>query len=339
MIRVGLLGLGFMGRGHFDRYQQLADVQVTAIADAEPERRQGRLLANGNIDLGLKELDLAGIAVYADAQELVERADVDVVDVCLPTHLHSRLAVAALQAGKHVLCEKPMAPSLREADAMIAAAQASGRTLMIAQCIRFWPEYTYLTRTLREGTLGKLLSLRLTRSGTAPRWSWQGWMLDADRSGGALLDLHIHDVDYVHSLLGKPQAILAQGGNSGATTGYDIVSAAYQYDAVPRVSVEGAWMRAGWGFRAGYEALFEEGLLTYAGWQAPTLTLYRPGAEPATPEDFESGDAYVNEIRYFADCVASGQAPTRCPPQEARDSLALALKEKESIEKRALVRL
>jgi predicted dehydrogenase len=136
MIRIGILGAGFMGRGHYDRYQKIPGVQVTAWADVEADRRKGVLLAQGNIDLGLKKLDLSGVTTYAGAAQLIAKAKVDVVDVCLPTYLHSRYAVAALQAGKHVFCEKPMALSLAQADAMVAAANQSGRTLMIGHCIR-----------------------------------------------------------------------------------------------------------------------------------------------------------------------------------------------------------
>jgi predicted dehydrogenase len=339
MIKIGILGAGFMGRGHYDRYQKIPGVQVTAWADVEAERRKGVLLAQGNIDLGLKKLDLSGVTSYAGAAQLIAKSDVDVVDVCLPTYLHSRYAVAALQSGKHVFCEKPMALSLSQADAMIEAAAANRRTLMIGQCIRFWPEYLYLKKLIESQELGKPLSLRFSRMGTAPLWSWQGWMLDAKKSGGAILDLHIHDVDFVHYMLGKPRAIYAQGGNAGSTTGEDFVEAVYDYPDIPRVTIEAGWMRGGLGFQAGYDAWFEGGFLRYRGWETPALSLYlNDGKEPTHPQA-EPGDAYSNELLYFVECLNKGLAPTRCLPESARDSLALIFAEQKSLRKKALVRL
>lgn len=337
MIKIGILGMGFMGRGHFGRYATIPGAKVTAVADVEPERRRGELQVQGNIDLGLGKLDMSGVQAFAAAEELIAQADVDVVDVCLPTYLHSRYSVAALQAGKHVFCEKPMALSLAEADAMLEAAEQTGRLLMIGHCIRFWPEFLYLKELVDNQTLGKLLSLRMSRLGTGPLWSWDGWMLDAARSGGAVLDLHIHDVDFVHYMLGKPAVIDAQGGEAGGATGLNFVMAAYRYRHVPRVTIEGGWMRAGLGFQASYDAWFEGGFLQYKGWETPTLTLYRNDAQEATHPEVAPGDAYTNELRYFLDCVATGTPPERCLPRSARDSLALVFKEQESVRRLAPV--
>jgi len=339
MIKVGILGMGFIGRGHFSRIASIPDAKVTAVADVEPERRQGLLQIEGNIDLGLEKLDTTGVIPYDSAERLIVAAPVDVVDVCLPTYLHRRYTVAALDAGKHVFCEKPMALTLADADAMLEAAAKSGRLLMIGHCIRFWPEYMYLKKTMDSRELGALLSLRLSRMGTAPAWSWQGWMLDAKRSGGAILDLHVHDVDFMHHLLGNPRAVFAQGGHAGATSGYDFAEAAYQYDHVPRVTVEGGWMLGPLGFQASYDAWFEGGFLCYRGWESPTLTLYRNGEKSGTHPQFEPGDAYTNELRYFLDCVAKRKSPERCLPQSARDSLALIFKEQESIKRKARVKI
>ena len=129
--------------------------------------------------------------------------EVDVVDICLPTDLHADFAVRALQMGKHVVCEKPMAISLAEADRMIEAARKSGRRLMIAHCIRFWPEYVELRRLVESGELGHLLSLSLTRYSPFPSWGSDNWLADERRAGGAALDLHIHDTDFAAYLMGR----------------------------------------------------------------------------------------------------------------------------------------
>jgi hypothetical protein len=194
MLKVGIVGMGTMGWFHASRILQLPNAQLVAIADSMPERLEAKKAWQDRLAAGGRPYDLARMARYADASALIAQADVDVVDICLPTFLHARYAIEALQAGRHVLCEKPMALTVEQADQMIAAAQRVDRLLMVAQCIRFWPEYTFLRQQVCAETYGKLLSLNMYRMGGRPQWSWENWFLDVERSGGTILDLHIHDV-------------------------------------------------------------------------------------------------------------------------------------------------
>jgi predicted dehydrogenase len=261
------------------------------------------------------------------------------VDICLPTYLHATYAIEALEAGHHVLCEKPMALTLEDADRMIDASERAGRRLMIAQCIRFWPEYMYLRQAVREGTYGKLLSLNMYRIGGRPVRSWENWFLDPARSGGPIRDLHIHDVDYVHSLLGIPDRVGAVGRRSEATGSYDIVHAAYGYDDGPQVHLHAGWSMAQIPFQAGYDAWFERGFLRYDGRSDPPLTLFDDLIQVnGRPVEYERGNAYYNEIAYFMDCVATGTHPAECPPRSARGSLALIEREIASIENGEIVK-
>lgn len=139
--------------------------------------------------------------VYERADELIADKDVDLVSVCLPTHLHAEFAIKALKKGKHVFCEKPMAGSLEECDSMIEVAEKAGRKLMIGQCLRFWPEYELLKDYVENGKLGKLTGLFCFRGGGTPIWSAGNWLLQKDKSGGVLLDQHIHDIDTVNFLM------------------------------------------------------------------------------------------------------------------------------------------
>jgi predicted dehydrogenase len=322
--------MGVMGGVHARQYAQLPDVEVTAIADADPERLASARGVAGNLEVSQTDAPAAPVhlARYPDAGALIREAEVDVIDVCLPSYLHAQYTIEALAAGRHVLCEKPMALNLEDADRMLDAAARAGRRLMIAQCVRFWPEYVALRQTVEQGTHGDLLSLHMSRVGGRPIWSWEGWFLDPARSGGAAYDLHIHDVDYVHSLLGWPDRVQATARATGATGGLDAVHALYDYTGGPQVHVVGGWSVAQVPFQAQYEAWFERGVLRYDGRSDPTLTLYED-LDKATPQavEFEPGDAYYNEIAYFCDCIARGVEPARCPARSARDSLALVERE------------
>jgi predicted dehydrogenase len=333
MLKIGILGMGMMGGFHARIYGQVPNAQVIAIADVDAGRLQSGEGVEGNIPSNASAPAAGGdeLARYPDASALIREAEVDVIDVCLPSYLHARYTIEALEAGRHVLCEKPMALSLEDADAMLAAADRAGCTLMIAQCVRFWPEYTFLRQAVEQNTYGRLLSLHLSRVGGRPIWSWEQWFLDPTRSGGALYDLHIHDVDYVHSLLGLPDRVQATARVTGATGALDLVHALYDYDDGPQVHLVGGWSVAQIPFQAQYEAWFERGVVRYDGRGKPTLTVYDDLQQSrGSPAEFEPGDAYYNEIAYFVDCVEKGCAPDRCPACSARDSLALVEREIEA---------
>jgi predicted dehydrogenase len=325
--------MGMMGWFHARQYARLPGVEVAAIADLDPARLAAKEEVAGNIAAKGPGIDFAAVARYPTAAALIDEAEVDIVDVCLPTYLHAQYAIRALRAGRHVLCEKPMALTVEDADEMIAAAERADRRLMIAQCIRFWPEYTYLKRAMREGTYGKLLSLNMYRLGGRPVWSWEGWFVDPARSGGTIHDLHIHDVDYANYLLGLPDRIQVVGRTTEATGSYDIVHAAYSYDGGPQVHIHAGWSMAQIPFNYGFEAWFERGFLRCDGKADPRLTVFDNLQHvDGRPAEVEPGDAYYNEIAYFVRCVEQDEPPAECPPRSARDSLALIKREIAAIE-------
>jgi predicted dehydrogenase len=335
MIRIGMVGMGGMGWFHASRFFQIPGVQLAAMADVRPERLEARHAVKINIENRVSLPDLAAVQRFPDAERLIAEADVDVIDICLPSYLHSVYAVQALRAGRHVLCEKPMALNVADADAMLAAARESGRKLMIAQCIRFWPEYQFLKQTMQEGSLGRLLSLNLHRIGGRPTsWGWQDWFMDPARSGGTLYDLHIHDVDFVNYLLGTPQQILATGRRAVPGSACEVIHAIFRYAGGPQVSIHAGWSEVQIPFRAGYEAWFERGYLRLDPEKTPSLTIFTDAAQTVQqPALYTPGDAYLNEIQYFVDCVQNNQNPVECPPESARQSLVLLAEERDLIDR------
>ncbi len=325
MIKVGVIGMGGMGWFHVSKLCQMPDVELVALADITPERLEAKSAVQINIAGDTKTVDLSGVARYADGSRLIAEAGVDVVEICLPTYLHAPYAIEALQQGKHVLCEKPMALTLAEAQTMIDAAHQSNRLLMIAQCIRFWPEYRFLRDCVRDGRYGKLISLNMTRMGGRPAWSWNNWFLDPARSGGPLQDLHIHDVDFVNYLLGKPNQLYCAARKTAVTGAYDVAHTVFNYTDGPQVHIHAGWSYQQTAFAAIYDAWFERGFIRYDHRQTPAVQVFEnPLKLEGKPAEFDaSTDAYYNEVRYFLDCIQNNQTPDECPPESARDSLAL----------------
>lgn len=321
MLKVGILGMGGMGWYHARRYPEMPNAQIVAIADVVPERLEAKEAVAINLTGGKATLDLSQAARYGEAADLIAQANVDVVDICLPTDLHAPYAIKALEAGLHVLCEKPMALTSADADRMIAASKAAGRQLMIAHCLRFWPEYLYLKRCIQEQPYGRLLSLNMWRMGGHPNWAANSWFADPARSGGMALDLHIHDVDYVNAVFGRPERIYATARTSEQAKTYDVLHALFEYTDGPQIHMHAGWSVGQIPFQAGFEAWFDRALICF---DEGKLTIFDdPGKVSAHPAEFEPGDAYLNEITYFLDCIENNVPPTRCMPESTRDSIAL----------------
>ncbi len=335
MTRIGIVGMGGMGWFHASRYYQIPGAELAAIADVRPDRLEAKNAVQINIENRAGPPDLSAVQRFSEGRQLIAKADVDIVDICLPSYLHAEYAIAALEAGHHVLCEKPMALNVPDANAMIAAARQANRKLMIAQCIRFWPEYRFLKQAIQAGTFGRLISLQMHRLGGRPGgWGWQNWFLDPARSGGSLFDLHVHDVDFVNYLLGAPDQILATSRKASPESVCEVVQAVYRYKDGPQVSIYGGWSEVQIPFRAGYEAWFEKGFARLDS-DGSLIVYDDPDRLNAQPADYLHGDAYYNEIQYFIQCVQNGQEPDECPPESARDSLILLNKERAIIEQEA----
>jgi predicted dehydrogenase len=324
VLKAAIIGFGGMGRVHARAYARRADVALVAVADERQERLDGKAVEMNIGSTGAA--DMAAVRAYRSGDEMLRNEKPDVVSVCVPTDLHAEFSIRAMEAGAHVLCEKPMSRTLEGADGMIAARDRTGRVLMVAQCLRFWPAYERLAECVRSGEHGKLLMLSMRRVSAPPGWSGPGtWFTDGRRSGGCLLDMHIHDTDLVNHLFGVPAAVVTAGSScvSGAV---DNSFTQYLYDGGPLVMAEASWCRAG-EFRMSFDAVFERASLELGAGGALTLTLL--GQEPAAVA-LPEGNGYAREIEYFLACAAEGRAPQRCLPESTRDTMRIALAEEQS---------
>jgi predicted dehydrogenase len=328
MVNVGVIGLGVMGSTHLDAYASVADAKVVAVADTDPEKLTGHGAAGGNIEgQGQGGFDPSAVNTYADGMELIRDPSVELVDICLATPLHARFAVAALQAGKHVLIEKPLARTSEQARQILDAAQKSKGQAMCAQCMRFWPGWVWLKQAVESEAYGPVRSAVFRRVGEHPGGPFY---LSGENSGGAILDLHLHDTDFVQHLFGVPEAVTSTG-YAKITSHIDHLTTFYHYPGGPHIVAEGGWaMAKGFGFEMTYCVNFEHAtaVFDFSKKDAP-LTLFERGKEPEAVE-LEPGMGYVPQLAYFIDCIQAGQAPRRVTLRDAVQSLLIIEAEEQS---------
>ena len=327
MIRIGVLGAGFMGTPHARAFARIPGVEVVGIFSRSAEKAVA--LANE-----------VGAEPFTDPMALVTDPRVDAVSVTLPTQVHRDYSVAALEAGKHVLLEKPMAVTVEECDAMIAAAQQNKRILMVAHVLRYWPEYVALVQFVKSGALGKPLIATAKRLAGPPRWA--EYYLHPEWSGGGVVDMQIHDVDTLNWLFGTPQTVYAQGQRSPETGGWDVALTLLDYGHAKAFAEASVMQAPEYPFTMGLSVLCERGSVEFsfrAGGvqvdsrdQAGTsLMIYEVGQAPRALA-FTPGDGYDNEVRAFADCVRTGQPPVGGTGEQGRLALATSLAARRSIE-------
>ncbi len=303
---VGVVGLGFMGRVHVAAYQSASTdghaCRLAAVADGDAEKRSGKMPAGGNLEVTDGEtsvFDPSVVAAYATADELLADDAVELVSICTPTDTHVELATKALEAGKHVLLEKPVSVETAAVRRLADVAARMGKHCMPAMCMRFWPGWTWLRDRVDDQSLGQLQSLSLTRLGAKP--AWNAFYADVARSGGALLDLHIHDTDFVTAIVGRPDAVTTVGSLDAMTTIYHVAGG-------QRIVAEGGWHHPGSDFRMRFVADFEHATADFDLARETPLLLCRDGEAKAVALPSESG--YDAEIRHLVDAIATGGKPS-----------------------------
>lgn len=318
MLRIGIAGVGGLGTVHLKTFlNHLGDkVTVEALADPIEKRRSGKGLTSEDLNLALDNdsaVSLDNVRSYHDYTELCRDEQLDVVCIAMPSDLHSPAAILAMENGKHVFTEKPMALTPEDCQRMIDASRANGKTLMVGQCLRFFPEYVEARRIMQSGAYGKPLTAVMNRYGGTPK----GWFADSARSGGVNLDLHIHDIDTALLWWGDPDKITSQTkGHEGTATS---VLSQWHYDDGPVAQIEASW-DAGSGFAGVFRIVLEKATLTNSG-----------GLKITTAEGSEMVDlsgqlgGHAAELVYFIQCVIDGTPVERCPPEESLLAVKYAL--------------
>lgn len=349
MVRIGLIGVGFMGMTHFEGAKALTGGRIAAIATRSQKKLNGDWSdIQGNFGpRGSSEVDLSDVTKYADYRQLLADPNIDLVDICLPTDQHEAVTIEALQAGKHVLVEKPIATDPDAARRMVNAAHKAGRLLMVAQVLPFFPEFHYLREAIESGRYGKVRSAFFRRVITPPDWSSD--MHDFRKLGGWGVDLHIHDNHYIGLVCGVPQAVFSRGLLMDGLVNH--VCTQYLYDDPEKTvsSISGGIAASGLKFGHSFEVFLERATLQFdAGTYGSDWVVNRPltlitddGAvsQPEPGGRAEWCGAFTDELQEAVNAVQNSNEPPTLGGRLAFEALQLCHAEAESIRTGSIVRL
>lgn len=207
MLRVGLVGIGFMGWMHYLAYQRSKRATLVAFTSRDAAKRAGDWNGiQGNFGPPGEQIDVSSLRTYESLEEMLNDDQIDMVDICLPPHLHVSAACAALRAGKHVLCEKPLALNTSDCDRILEEAILAERTVLVAQVLPYMGQYQFVYETLQGTEFGQALGGHFKRTISPPDWIPDFYQ--ADRVGGPLIDLLVHDSHFVRLCYGMPKAVM-----------------------------------------------------------------------------------------------------------------------------------
>ena len=328
-VNVAVVGLGFMGITHLKSYQQIPGARLVAVCDAVRLPVNGVLAGvTGNIT-GSDAIDLGKtVRTYHKLEDLLADGEVELVDLCVPTPLHVPQSIAALRAGKHVICEKPLARTSALAREIVKAAKSAEGFFMPAMCMRFWPGWAWLKELAACKPYGKILAARFRRVSAPPGWSRSSYFKGSD-SGGALLDMHIHDTDFVQFLFGRPRSVFSTG-QSRFTGAIDHVVTQYEVAGGATVHAEGSWLLTQ-GFNMGYTVMFERATADFdLSRGAEALRLDEEG-KPSRVVKFKVPDGYGGELRHMIQAIQTGSAPTVVTAQDGLAAVEICEAEEKSV--------
>lgn len=330
-MKVGVIGVGGMGATHNSALKALSeimDIEVIAVADARKEF----------LDKGLELWPEA--KGYALGMDLIQKEELDCVHICLPSYMHADHAIAAMERGMNVLVEKPACLTVEDCRRMEEAQKKSRVKVMVGQVVRFFPEYQYLKEVYDSGRYGKLKSIVMKRLSGNVTWGFEDWFHDENKCGSVIMDLHIHDIDFLRYMLGEPDSI--EVFNTEYESGMpNHVVAALKYPGVFAIA-EGLWdVSAALPFQPEYRAYFEEASITFNSKADPKVTVYKSNGTTEIPEleeedhlkrdtsniNISTLGPYYTEIKYFYDCLSRGEEPERAILAEGLKSVELGIRE------------
>jgi predicted dehydrogenase len=323
-MRVGIVGAGSMGNVHAPAWKSLAakGAELVGIHAARSTSAQ---------ELAAKY----GAKAYPTYESLLD--EVDIVDLCVPTDLHREMAVKAAAAGKHIICEKPIALTLDDGRAMIEACDKAGVRLFIAQVLRFVPQYASAQSVVASGQIGKPAVMRLTRAAYQPRKAVDNWFTDEKRSGGMILDLMIHDYDYARWLAGDVKRVFARSVRAtrpDAPGDYALVTLRFESGAIAHI--EGGWAYPPGFFRTSLDIAGTGGLLEWSSDNSEPIHTHLAAppkeqvAEVGLAPSIETETAFDFEIRHFYDALVNDK-PFSVSARDGLAALQIGLAASESL--------
>ena len=318
-MKVGIAGVGFMGSIHAAGWAETGAEIVGFVAETIQEAE------------GLARQ--YNVKIYPDLASMLP--DVDVVDICTPTHLHCEMTLEAAAAGKHIVCEKPLARSTEQALEMILACRKAGVRLLVAHVVRFFNEYSLAKASVMRGEIGKPGVIRLSRGSFRPKKPAGNWFLDESKSGGILMDLMIHDFDYARWIAGEVESVFAKkitSGHPDAPVEFGLVILKHRSGALSHIA--GAWAYPPPTFRTHIEIAGDGGLIEFdSADTAPILNLVtRAGSDSpdvGLPSSPVSESPYTTQIKEFY-AVLRGEKEPRILAEDGLAAVQIAVAALES---------
>lgn len=347
MINVGIAGAGFMSWIHYLAYQKIRTMKVAAFSSRDPKKQKGDWRGiKGNFGPPGEQIDVSKMNVHASLEELLADDSLDLIDICLPPDLHEAVAIAALQAGKHVLVEKPIALTPKAAKAMQKAADKSGKLLLTAHVLPFFSEYNFALEAARSGKFGKLLGGHFKRLINDPTWIPD--FFDPDKVGGPLIDLHIHDAHFIRLLFGMPATVASAGRMRGEVVEYCTTQFGFAENDYVVTATSGVLHQKARSFTHGFEIHFEEAtlLMDFAVIDdqpvssMPLTVLPRKGkSKQPKLKSADSVDSFVAQLKEVEQSIISGTPSSILAGDLAVDALVLCQKQADSVARGKPVRV
>ena len=317
MLRAALIGFGGIAKAHRKAFAKLEEQGIATLVcahDVNPKAFTAKISINIDSDA----VDLPEhINFYTDLDEMFAKEQVDFVDICVPSFLHSKISCDVLRRGYHVMCEKPMALHYEDCAAMIRAAEESGKELMIGQCLRFHPAYNFVKDAIDENRFGKVISAFFSRISSPPVWGWENWFMNPERSGGCITDLHIHDIDVIRYLFGEPEEVSCRANTSVCL--HDTVHTSLFYGNTPITAI-GDWSLTGVPFSQRAQVNFEKATLISDG---TSLTVYPKDGAKSYEIELEKVSGYQGEISFFCDVIEGRTKNTKNTATSAAETINL----------------
>jgi predicted dehydrogenase len=330
MVKIGIVGAGFTGYMHTEVYKQFPDIKIAGIADIKGDR--AKYLA-----------EKTGTIPFYSIDSFLSKPDITIIDLCIPTYLHKEFVLKIAESGKDIICEDPIALKIEDAEEMIKKCQEKKIRLMIGDIIRFWPEYSYLKKVYDTKRFGNLLSITFTRLSSKPLLSADNWVLNNDYSGGPLLDIHIHDIDFLLYLTGKkPEKVYTAGKKTDNI--YEHIYTTYKFSDGIIANAECGWdLPRNYPSLTSFTGIFEKAVVEYNSRNKPSLIIYyadgktdRPLIETKTIQTPEGNTinlgGYFYKLRYLIEHTIANKPFQVVNSNNILTSLQIVSKEKESLE-------
>jgi predicted dehydrogenase len=345
MLKVGILGCGFMGWIHWNAYQQIAGIEVAAICTKEAHRLAGDWTdIRGNFGPPGEQVDLSNIGTYAEMNEFIKHDSLDLIDICLPPALHADAIELAAAAGKHVFCEKPLGLNVDQCDRAVTACKVHRQMLMVGHVLPFFPEYKLARDIIASGEYGEILGGSFRRVISDPTWLTDYY--DPDKIGGPLFDLHIHDAHFIRLIFGMPNNAYSSGRMRNGVVEYCVSTFGFDNGYVVN-SVSGVIHQQGRPFNHGFEIHLERATLQFEfaslleGTEQMPLKILKPDGSVEYPRlnDGDPVDAFVAEIKEVRDAVLAGVVSPILSGELALDAVRLCEAQRASVAETAIVHL